>query len=156
MDLLDGSEKQKVFSSARVFDAVVLFSTYQGQANAADDVCTATSSSGNSNVYAVNLLDGSAVLDLSNAEIDGVPGGVGDTGDGVAIINSADRSVGLNIPGLPPTPVIVFPDPGTGEVSLAGRNAVAIVGLEAVFKFPDRFFPVNWEQIIDTTPIQTQ
>jgi type IV pilus assembly protein PilY1 len=158
IDLLDESnnQKQKVFSEARIFESVILFSTYQevsGEINT--DVCAATSTQGQSHVYALSLIDGSAVLDLSNAVIDleTVEEGLE---QGTITINSADRSIGLNIQGLPPTPVIVFPDPGTGEVTLSGRSAVAIVGLEAVFRFPDRFFPVNWEEIIDTgiTPAQ--
>ena len=156
IDLLDGDAKQKAFSPARIFDSVILFSTYQGTRNSSDDVCLATSTTGQSNVYALNLLDGSAVLDLSNAVTSGGSGGTGGTGDEVGVINSADRSISLNIQGLPPTPVIVFPDPGTGEVSLSGREAIAIVGLEAVFRFPDRFFPVNWEEVIDTGITQAQ
>ena len=156
IDLLDGDAEQKVFSPARIFDSVILFSTYQGTRNSSNDVCLATSTTGQSNVYALNLLDGTAVLDLSNAVTSGGTDGTGGTADEVGVINSADRSISLNIQGLPPTPVIVFPDPGTGEVSLSGREAIAIVGLEAVFRFPDRFFPVNWEEIIDTeiTPAQ--
>ena len=82
IDLLDGDIKQKVFSDARIFDSVILFSTYQGERNATADVCLATTTSGLSNVYAMNLLDGSAVLDLSNAIIRGGSGGDGDTADG--------------------------------------------------------------------------
>ena len=156
IDLLDGDAKQKAFSPARIFDSVILFSTYQGDRNSSNDVCLATSTTGQSNVYALNLLDGTAVLDLSNAVTSGGTGGTGGTGDEVGVINSADRSISLNIQGLPPTPVIVFPDPGTGEVSLSGREAIAIVGLEAVFRFPDRFFPVNWEEVIDTGITQAQ
>ena len=155
IDLLEGDIKQKVFSEARIFESVILFSTYQGERGNQADVCSATSADGQSKIYALNLLNGSAVLDLSNAIIDLETVTEGQQ-EGTIIINSADRSIGLNTQGLPPAPVIVFPDPGTGEVSLSGRSAVAIVGLEAVFRFPDRFFPVNWEEIIDTgiTPAQ--
>jgi hypothetical protein len=137
IDLLDGTFKQKTFSPARIFDSVILFSTYQGERVEPADVCTASTSSGQSNVYAVNLLDASATLDIDES----------------GVVTIADRSVALNIPGLPPTPVIIFPPSGTsGSVNLSGRSAIAIVGLEEVFRFPDRFFPVNWEQIIQTTP----
>jgi hypothetical protein len=158
IDLLEGDIKQKVFSEARIFESVILFSTYQGERGNQADVCLATQADGQSKIYALSLLDGSAVLDLSNANIDldGGTGGTGGESEGVVVINSADRSIGLSTQGLPPAPVIVFPDPGTGEVSLSGRKAVALVGLESVFRFPDRFFPVNWEEIIDTgiTPAQ--
>ena len=158
IDLLEGDIKQKVFSEARIFESVILFSTYQGERGNQADVCLATQADGQSKIYALSLLDGSAVLDLSNANIDldGGTGGTGGENEGVVVINSADRSIGLSTQGLPPAPVIVFPDPGTGEVSLSGRKAVALVGLESVFRFPDRFFPVNWEEIIDTgiTPAQ--
>ena len=136
IDLLDGTFKQKTFSPARIFDSVILFTTYQGERSVPDDVCTATTSSGLSQVYALNLTDASARLDL----------------DETGVLNVGDRTVSLNAPGLPGTPVILFPDDGSASVSLSGREASVIVGLEDVFRFPDRFYPVNWEQIIETTP----
>jgi len=148
IDLKDGSINQKSFSSARIFDSVILFSTYQGQRSTSSDVCTATTSSGLANLYAISLLDATAVADLD-------PSTGGGTGGGT-VFNAADRSIDLNTPGLPPTPVILFPPDGSGggggSVSLSGREATVIVGLESVFRFPDRFFPVNWEEIIQTTP----
>ena len=137
IDLLDGTIKQKTFSPARIFDGVILFSTYQGERVVPDDVCTAGSSDGLSNIYAVGLLNASASLDLDES----------------GVVTIADRTVALSIPGLPPTPVILFPPDGSSSsVSLSGREASVIVGLEEVFKFPDRYYPVNWEQIIQTTP----
>ena len=145
IDLLDGTVKQKSFSTARIVNSVILFSTYQGQRGTSLDVCTATTTSGLSKLYAISLLDATAVANLDTS-----------TGSGT-VFNAADRSIDLNIPGLPPTPVIVYPPTGGssgggGSVSLSGRNATVIVGLESVFSFPDRFFPVNWEEIIKTIP----
>ena len=68
IDLLDGSIKQKNFSSPIVFNSVVLFSTYQGSRSASANVCSAGTTTGLSNLYAVNLLDGSAVIDLYNPD----------------------------------------------------------------------------------------
>jgi len=117
-----------------------LFSTYQGQRGTSLDVCTATTTSGLSKLYAISLLDATAIANLDTS-----------TGTGT-VFNAADRSVDLNIPGLPPSATIIYPDDGGGTVSLTGRKATVIVGLESVFSFPDRFFPVDWEEIIKTIP----
>ncbi|HDH15567.1 MAG TPA: hypothetical protein ENG90_03680 [Gammaproteobacteria bacterium] len=141
IDLLEGTVKQKSFSTAQIFNSVILFSTYQGQRSTSADVCTATTSSGLSNLYAISLLDATAVANLDTS-----------TGTGT-VFNAADRSIDLNIPGLPPTPVIIFPPAsGSGGVNLGDKGATVIVGLQRAIKLPDRLFLIDWEEIIQTTP----
>jgi len=55
----------------------------------------------------------------------------------------ADRSKSLNIPGMPPSPSLLFPADDNGKL---GGEVISIVGLEEVQRWPDRFHPVTWEE----------
>ena len=130
IDLLDGSSKQKVYSAARIFNSVIFFTTYQGTRPPVADVCEIAASKGSSKIYAVSLLDATAALDL----------------DDNGILNIGDRNLTTNQPGIGSPPWLTY-DPGGGGGG-SGLKVTVGVGLESVFKFPDRFFPVNWEEII--------
>jgi hypothetical protein len=120
--LSDTGKKQKGFSKAKVYDYVVLFTTYSGSSVSAAE-CSAASSTGVSHLYAISMIDGSPIL----------------TGF------SGLRQIELKIPGLPPAPKLLFPDYG-GKL---GGKVVGTVGLEKVAEWPDRFHSVSWEEVID-------
>lgn len=127
-------EKQKGFSNAKVYDYVVLFTAYSGSSTAAD-VCSASSSVGTSSLYAISMIDGSAVLQVSD----------GDFITPTRALTTNDRQVDLEISGLPPSPSLMFPD----DDGKLGGKVVAIVGLTSPAQWYDRFHSISWEEVID-------
>ncbi|MCP3669771.1 MAG: hypothetical protein GY814_04955, partial [Gammaproteobacteria bacterium] len=125
-----GSEKS--FSKAKLYNYVVMFTTYAGEARDDTSVCTAAFTPGEARFYAVDMRDASAVF----ADMD--PSG----GDDPTI---DDRSRVLNFKGIPPSPSLVFPASGSDEESVVK----AIVGLEEVAEWPDRFHAVYWEEVVE-------
>ncbi len=122
---------EKVFSKASLYDFSVLFTTYSGTRSNSNDVCDAGVTQGESNFWAVNMLTGAAVF----SDLDGEPND----------LVTGDRTKSLNIPGMPPAPTLLFP--GTDEGP--GKVVVALVGLQEVTRWPDRFHAIYWEQVID-------
>ncbi len=129
IDLPDG---EKGFSSAKVYNYAVLFTTYTGERGASSDSCKIVNTQGSSYLYAVDMRDGSAIF----AGMDG------DTSN----LQASDRKKLLKIPGLPPGPSMVFPDPGNGHLS---GDAIGLVGLEVGVEMEQLFYPVNWEEVIN-------
>ncbi|MCF6224722.1 MAG: hypothetical protein L3J22_00245 [Xanthomonadales bacterium] len=122
---------EKVFSKASLYDFAVLFTTYSGTRSNIDDVCDGGVTEGEANFWAVNMLTGAAVF----SDLDGEPND----------LVTDDRTKSLNIPGMPPAPTLLFP--GTDEGP--GKVVVALVGLQEVTRWPDRFHAIYWEQVID-------
>ncbi len=128
----DLNNGEKVFSPAKVYDYAVLFTTYEGISPSTDDPCEAVYSQGISRFYAVNMTNGSAMF----AEMNGQSG-----------IQTSDRSRIINTPGLPSTPYILTPanTDENGNPKLSG-DILAMVGLQEVMRWPDRFHPISWEE----------
>ncbi len=127
---LTGSEKS--FSKARLYDYHVMFTTYAGEPRADTALCTAYETVGEARFYAVDMVDASAKF--ANM-------------DGDDILEGSDRSKVLSIPGIPPAPMLIYPD-YEGDGGLGGV-VKAIVGLEEVAQWPDRFHAVYWEEVIE-------
>ena len=125
---------EKGFSEAKVYDYAVLFTTYKGTRSANSDPCLATSTAGEAQLYVVDMTNASAVFNADGNKF--VRNGSGD-----APLDVNDRNVTLGIPGMPPAPVLTFPE--------EKRIANAIVGLQSVAQWPDRFHPISWEEVID-------
>ena len=132
---IHNGETHKVFSQARLYDYAVLFTTYRGYTDGAtsEDPCVANAAKGKSAFFAVDMKDGSAIF--SNLD-----------GDDSSLDDATDRSKSLKIPGIPPSAKLLFPQ-GSEEGTLGGE-VHAIVGLEQVQKWPDRFHPISWEECI--------
>ena len=127
---------EKVFSKAKLYDYAVLFTSYTGDRSQDTNPCNANSTTGSSYFYALHMLDGNAYF----AAMDGQ-----DT-DGDPTIS--DRKAALSIPGMPPAPTLLFPSTDPGAESL-GREVIALVGLEEVTRWPDRFHAISWEEVIE-------
>lgn len=127
---------EKGFSAAKVYDYAVLFTTYNGDRSPATDSCDALTTQGESNFYALNMVNGSSIF----ADMDGDN----------STQNIGDRKKLLKVPGMPPAPALLFPKAvdNHGNVKLGGE-VLAIVGLEEAARWPDRFHPVSWEVVID-------
>lgn len=125
---------EKVLSKALISNYAVMFTTYSGERS--DDVspCNASGTTGTARFYALDLRHGGARF----AEIDG------NEDD----LDTDDRSTTLNIPGgLPPPPQLITPPP-----EITGRSeVVAIVGLDFLLRWSDKFKAIYWEQLIDAT-----
>ncbi|GEM_PF-2789037 len=134
--LIDLADGEKGFSAAKVYDYAVLFTTYNGDRSASTDACDAQSTSGESHFYALNMTNGASIF----AEMDGDSSSK----------NIGDRKKLLSVPGMPPAPALMFPKAvdDSGNVKLGGE-VLAIVGLEEAARWPDRFHPVSWEEVIE-------
>ncbi|MCP4995975.1 MAG: hypothetical protein GY934_19680, partial [Gammaproteobacteria bacterium] len=130
-------ETYKVFSKAKLYNYDVLFTAYRGYTvgDVASDPCVGDAAKGKAVFFAVKMGDGSA----SFADMDGEDPGGPATDD--------DRSVSLLIPGIPPSPTLLFPEI-EGGLGFSGEVR-AIVGLEEVQKWYDRFHAVYWEEVIE-------
>jgi len=124
---------EKVLSKALIANYAVMFTTYSGERS--DDIspCEASATTGTARFYALDLRHGGARF----SEIDG------NEDD----LDTDDRSTTLNLPGLPPPPQLIIPPP-----EITGRSeVVAIVGLDFLLRWGDRFKAIYWEQLIDAT-----
>ncbi len=134
---------EKGFSEAKVYDYAVFFTTYKNDTSgtsSSTDPCVASSANGSASLYVINMEDGSAMVNAVDGKFDQ---------DSTDTLTKADRKVGLNIPGMPPSPTLLFPKSDVdGDVRLGG-TVVAIVGLETVLQWPDRFHPISWEEVIE-------
>lgn len=129
---IDMASREKVFSRASVYDYIVLFSSYtvtEGSGVTGTDACDVSSVIGGGSIYAINLRDGSARF----ADMDGTP----------ATLTTSDRSKILQVPGLPPEPIVLYPEGATGG------TVVAIGGLEKIVTWPDRFRSLYWEEVLE-------
>lgn len=132
---LNSGKKQKGFSNVKVYDYVVLFTVFFGNSTAAD-VCEASQSTGASTLYALNMINGSAILQVSGNNFI----------QPTRVLTNDDRQLHMDkVLGLPPSPGLMFPD----DDGKLGGNVIAIVGLQSAARWRDRFIPVSWEEVID-------
>jgi len=133
MDVIHESETYKVFSKARLYDYAVLFTGYRGYTDGAQsaDSCVANAAKGKAAFFAIDMATGAGIFADMGADPDDPEAG---------------RSKSLKMPGIPPSPSLLFPE--GSEAGTLGKEVHAIVGLEEVQKWPDRFHPVSWEEVI--------
>lgn len=129
---IDFSSREKGFSEAKVWAYAVIFNTYSAE-RTGSDICVAATTNGQSRTYILDMTDGSAKFDTS--------GGLFDQ-HSTTEPNKLDRSVLLNIPGMPPAPGLLFPA-GSDNVHAGGGN------LKFQVKWPDRFHAISWEERIN-------
>ncbi|MDY0184273.1 MAG: PilC/PilY family type IV pilus protein [Desulfuromonadaceae bacterium] len=119
----DGSASgEKLVSSPRIYQGIVMFTTFVPEPDAADgpstsdDPCSAPQSRGTGYFYALDYQTGAAVFnfDLGND-------GSGE-GTGGVVVAKSDRRYKLTTPGIPPAPSIIVSESGT----------TILVGLETI------------------------
>ena len=110
-----GSGGEKVITDAQTFDNQVMFSSYEPDASSSR--CQATP--GVSRFYLMSILDGTPSNQTTTS-------GFGEACTS-GTCDSDDRSIDLKQSGLPPNPVVLFPEPEAGG---APQEAVVCVGAE--------------------------
>ncbi|MES9860787.1 MAG: hypothetical protein ABW157_04070 [Candidatus Thiodiazotropha sp. LLP2] len=132
----DFSATEKSYSKAILYDYAVIFTTFS--ADRAEDLgdCEARGATGTARVYAVNLVNAGASFSWSGGDEDS--------------LTVSDRSDTLNMLGIPPSPMLVFP----GELDddgnqVIGKKVHLLVGIEKKREWSDRFRPIYWEEVID-------
>jgi type IV pilus assembly protein PilY1 len=130
---IDFGLSEKSFSKAVLYDYAVLFTTFSAERSPELAACEARGASGVGRFYTVNMKDASAIFD-------GLGGSEG-------TLDIHDRSKVLSMLGMPPSPTLVFPE--GAEAGTLGQVVKALVGLEEVYEWPDRFHPISWEEVID-------
>ncbi|MES9968642.1 MAG: hypothetical protein ABW092_01325 [Candidatus Thiodiazotropha sp.] len=141
---IDLGYSEKSFSKAVLYDYAVLFTTFSAERSPELAACEARGAVGVGRFYAINMRDGAAIFD-------GLGGSEG-------TLDGDDRSKVLSMLGMPPSPTLVFPggddDHGGGAggggsaAATLGQVVKALVGLEEVYEWPDRFHPISWEEVI--------
>lgn len=134
INLIAGGVKQKVFSKPRVFNSVISFTGFQGERSESGDRCTASSSMGKGSIYAIKLVDGTAVLDMNEDDT----------------LDASDRSKTLPSSGIPPAAVVVSTDI-EADRDKEDSDSPAI-GPGNTLRLPNRFIPFSWEEVIDQYP----
>ncbi len=134
INLINDGVKQKVFSSARIFNSVITFSSFQGARSESEDLCTATSSMGKNSIYAIKLVDGTAALDMNEDDT----------------LDTSDRSKELPSSGFPPATVVVSTNISTD--SREDDRGRPVIGPGGTLYLPNRFLPLSWEEVIDQYP----
>ncbi|MCU7937296.1 MAG: VWA domain-containing protein [Candidatus Thiodiazotropha sp. (ex Dulcina madagascariensis)] len=129
---IDFATAEKSFSNAVLYDYAVLFTTYSTVRSIDLAACEARGANGVGRLYSLNMKDGSAMFD-------GLGGSEG-------TLDIGDRSRVLSMLGMPPSPTLVFPSGGPG---ILGHVVKALVGLEEVYEWPDRFHAISWEEVIN-------
>ncbi|PVV11059.1 MAG: hypothetical protein B6D77_07335 [gamma proteobacterium symbiont of Ctena orbiculata] len=129
---IDFGYSEKSFSKAVLYDYAVLFTTFSAERSPELAACEARGAIGVGRFYAINMRDGSAIFD-------GLGGSEG-------TLDGNDRSKVLSMLGMPPSPTLVFPE--GEEAGTLGQVVKALVGLEEVYEWPDRFHPISWEEVI--------
>ncbi len=138
---IDLAPGEKGFSEAKVYDYAVLFTTYKGTRSANSDPCLATSTQGESQLYILDMTNGGAKFGTDDNKF------VQDSSDP---LTSDDRSVQLGIPGMPPSPDLIFPKTSSDpDANPFGGVVKGCVGLQCPAKWKDRFHPISWEEVID-------
>ncbi|WP_456405356.1 pilus assembly protein [Thiolapillus sp.] len=130
---IDFASGEKGFSEAKIWAYAVIFNTYKAERTGGNDTCVAAATSGESRTYVLDMTNGSAKFDTNGGLFDQTS-----TSDP----DKNDRSVLLNIPGMPPAPSLIFPS-GSDYVHAGGGN------LKFQIKWPDRFHAISWEERID-------
>ncbi|WP_457668184.1 VWA domain-containing protein [Thiolapillus sp.] len=126
---------EKGFSRAKVYDYAVLFTTFNGVKHISSDSCLPSKTCSTSFFYSLNMLNGKAKF----ADLTGI-----------------DGRIELKTPGMPPAPQLLFPqtevenpDPDGDPLVRMGGTVDALVGLEKVASWKDRFHPVSWEEVTE-------
>ena len=138
---IDFAPGEKGFSEAKVYDYAVLFTTYKSTPSPNSDPCLATSTQGESRLYILDMTNGGAKFGTDNNKF------VQDSSDP---LTTDDRSVQLSIPGMPPSPDLIFPKTSNDpDANPFGGVVKGCVGLQCPAKWKDRFHPISWEEVID-------
>jgi type IV pilus assembly protein PilY1 len=132
---IDFANGEKGFSPAKIWAYAVIFNTYKAERTGNSDPCVAAATSGESRTYVLDMTNGSAKFDRNTS------GDMFDQ-DSTNTPDKDDRSVLLNIPGMPPAPSLIFPS-GSDNVYAGGGN------LKFPLRWPDHFHAISWEEVID-------
>ncbi len=138
---IDLAPGEKGFSEAKVYDYAVLFTTYKGTRSANSDPCLATATQGEARLYILDMTSGGAKFGTSNNKF---------VQNSNATLTKNDRSVQLSIPGMPPSPNLIFPKTNSNpNANPFGGVVKGCVGLQCPAKWKDKFHAISWEEVID-------
>jgi type IV pilus assembly protein PilY1 len=129
-------EGEKSFSRAILYDFSIFFTTYHAERTPSKDPCVANSINGAGKIYGLNLIDADAAINWSGAEEEG-------------LTIHERRSTTLELQGIPPSPMLVFPgaEDENGNPIL-GKKVLLFSDLVKKHELLDRFRPIYWEEVI--------
>jgi type IV pilus assembly protein PilY1 len=127
---------EKSFSRAILYDYSIFFTTYSADRVAAENPCQANAAIGESRLYGIDLISANAAVDWSGASEE--------------MLGIEDRSTPLELQGIPPSPMLIFPggedEQGNPEI---GKKIFLFADLEKKHEWSDQFLPIYWEQVIE-------
>lgn len=122
---IDLSIGEKSMSKARLYNHVVLFTTYSGTRSNVIDLCSTNTVTGVSKLYAIDMSDASAFENDINKPNYSSP-------------KKSNRTVVLNIDGIPPSSILTYAE---------DKSVRAMIGVEEILHFKDRFHAISWESV---------
>lgn len=127
---------EKSFSRAILYDYAIFFTTYRANIEIPDDPCLASSNTGTANIYGLDLISANAAINWNGAT--------------QAPLTISDRSTQLQLQGIPPSPMLIFPggEDSNGNTTL-GKKIFLFADLEKKHEWSDRFLPIYWEEVIE-------
>jgi type IV pilus assembly protein PilY1 len=129
-----GSEKS--YSRAILYDYAIFFTTYRADRVIPDESCQVASTTGSARIYGIDLISANAAIDWN--------------GESDAPLSLSDRSTELELQGIPPSPMLIFPGGvdanGNPEI---GKKIFLFSDLEKKYEWSDRFRPIYWEEVLE-------
>jgi type IV pilus assembly protein PilY1 len=132
------SASEKSYSRAILYDYAIFFTTYSAITIPPNGLCNATGAAGTARLYGLNLITANAAIDWSNGTTSNTP------------LTIADRSTIMSMPGIPPSPMLIFPgETDTSGDTVLGKKIFLFSDLVKKAEWNDRFRPVHWEEVIN-------
>jgi type IV pilus assembly protein PilY1 len=127
---------EKSFSRAILYDYAIFFTTYRASRVTPENPCQAATTTGTAHIYGLDLITANAAINWD-----------GSTENTLTI---SDRSTTLELQGIPPTPMLIFPGSEDGDGNpILGKKIFLFADLEKKHEWGDRFRPIYWEEVIE-------
>jgi type IV pilus assembly protein PilY1 len=127
---------EKSFSRAILYDYAIFFTTYRANRVTPEAPCQAASSTGTAYIYGFHLISANAAIHWEGATD--------------RPLTVSDRSTDLELQGIPPTPMLIFPGSEDGDGNpILGKKIFLFSDLEKKHEWGDRFRPIYWEEVIE-------
>jgi type IV pilus assembly protein PilY1 len=133
---IDLQPGEKSYSRAILYDYAIFFTTYRANRVAPDNPCQAASPTGTAYIHGVDLISANAAINWVN--------------DTQGQLTISDRATALELQGIPPSPMLIFPGSEDGDGNpMLGKKIFLFADLEKKHEWPDRFRPIYWEEVIE-------
>ncbi|MBT2988305.1 MAG: VWA domain-containing protein [Candidatus Thiodiazotropha sp. (ex Ctena orbiculata)] len=133
---VDFTGSEKSFSRAILYDYSIFFTTYSADTVQPDSLCEAVGTVGTARIYGLNMIDANGAIHWD--------------GSSANPLTISDRVSQLELQGIPPSPLLIFPG-GTDDEgnTVIGKKIFLFSDLKKKHEWSDRFRPIYWEEVIN-------